>query len=199
MGGSPSKTTQSQSPDMPPEVRELMQLGTQQTALGLGGAPITNFQSPNIEPIAGVDPNTLDALAYYRSLAGGAATPGILNAFNELQLPLIQQQMSAAGLGRSAALGDAIAQGQAAAIMPALELQSKAAGSMAQIGDYLRQIEQQGLSAPYQDFLRRQGITESLLSGATGLIPSSIGQTGRQNVKSAGLSGWLFGDMAPSK
>lgn len=199
MGGSPSKTTQSQSPDVPPEVRALMNLGTQQTALGLGRAPITDFQNQNIEQIAGVDPATLDALAYYRSLAGGSATPGILQAFNELQLPLIQQEMSKAGLGRSGALGQAVSQGQAAALMPALELQSKAAGAEAQIGDYLRQIEQQGLSAPYQDFLRRQGITESLLSGATGLIPSSIGQTGRQSVKSSGLSGWLFGDWAPNK
>lgn len=178
---------------MPPEVRALMQLGTQQTQMGLDKAPITGFQDPNIEPTAGVDQATLDALRYYQSVAGGGATPGIMDAFNRLQMPLLQQQAGLSGLGRSGAYTDALAQGQAAAIMPALQLQQQAAGGMAQIGDYKRQVEQQGLSAPYQDFLRRQGITESLLSGATGLIPSSIGQRGTQDVKSAGLSGWLFG------
>lgn len=196
MGGSPSKTVQSQSPEMPPEVRALMNLGLQQTQMGLGQAPITDFQGQNVEPIAGVDPATLDALRYYQSIAGGGAIPGVLDAFNKLQLPLIQQQSMQAGLGRSGALIDAEAMGQAAALMPAIQMQQSAAGAEAQIGDYLRQVSQQQMSAPYQDFLRRQGITESLLSGATGLIPSSIGQRGSQQVRSSGLSGWLFGDMA---
>lgn len=193
MGGSPSRTTTSNTPEIPPEVRALMNLGTEQTRAGLGRAPITDFQDPNIERIAGVNPAIFDALRYYQSLAGGAATPGILEAFNRQQLPLIQQQAGLAGLGRSGALLDAEAIGQAAALMPALQLQSSAAGSMAQLGDYLRQAEQQELSAPYQDFLRRQGITESLLSGATGLIPSSIGARGTSHTSSAGVWGWLLG------
>lgn len=193
-GGTTTKS--SQTPEVPPEVRALMALGTQQTAMGLGNSPITDFQGQNVEPIAGVDPATLDALRYYQSLVGGGATPGIMESFNKLQLPLIQQQAMQAGLGRSGAAVDAAALGQASAIMPALQIQSQAAGAEAQIGDYLRQVAQQQASAPYQDFLRRQGITESLLSGATGLIPSSIGSSGGSQSRTGGLLGMLLGGGA---
>jgi hypothetical protein len=193
MGGGPSKTTTVQQANLPPGAQQLVDIGAQQTQQGLDRAPITDFQNPNIENIAGIDPATLDALAYYRSLAGGAATPGILNAFNQLQLPLIQQQVGLAGLAHSDALGKAVAQGQATALMPALQLQKSGADAEAQLGDYLRQAHQQELSAPYQDFLRRQGISESLLSGATGLIPSSIGQSGSSTVNNGGFLGYLLG------
>ncbi len=196
MGGAPSRTTTVQNPNLPPEVSRLIGIGGDQTAAGLGMSPITDFLNPMIRPVAGPDPATLQALAYYQSLAGGSATPGILDAFQRLQMPLIQDQAQAAGLGRSGAYTDALAQGQAASIMQALQLQSQAAGAEAGLGDYLRQISEQQLSAPYEDYLRRQGITESLLSGATGLIPSSIGQRGTQNNQSAGLMGWLFGNMS---
>lgn len=180
---------------MSPEVSALIGLGTEQTKAGLAAAPITKFQGPMIEPIVGPDPATLSALGYYQNIAGGGATPGILDAFNKLQLPLIQQQAMQAGLGHSGALLDAVAMGQAQALMPALQLQSQAAGAEASIGSYLQSITQAQASAPYMDFLRQQGITEELLSGATGLIPSTIGQKGVQNVQNAGLWGWLLGGM----
>ena len=194
-GGGPSRTTTVQQPTMSPEVSALIGLGTEQTRAGLGAAPITEFQAPMIEPTVGPDPATLNALAYFQSIAGGGATPGIMDAFNRLQLPLIQQQAMQAGLGRSGAMLDAVATGQAQALMPALQLQTQAAGAEASIGDYLRNISQTAASAPYMDFLRRQGISEELLSGATGLIPSTIGQKGVQNVQNAGLWGWLLGGM----
>lgn len=198
-GGGPSKTTTTQQTLMDPTVRQLIQLGVDQTQTGLAKAPIAGFQDPMIEPTVGPDPATLDALSYFQSLAGGGATPGILDAFNRLQLPLIQQQAMQAGLGRSGALLDAEAIGQASAIMPALQLQTQGAGAMASIGDYLRNIAQTAASAPYADFLRRQGITEELLSGATGLIPSTFGQKGTQDVKNAGIWGWLLGPATPGK
>jgi hypothetical protein len=196
VGGGGTKTVTQQQPQLSPEASALTQIGAQQTQMGLENAPITQFQGPNIEQIAGVDPATLDALRYYQSLIRGDHIPGVLEAFNRLQLPLIQQQAMQAGLGHSGALVNAEAMGQAAALMPALQMQSEAAGSEAKLGDYLRQIEQQGLSAPYQDFLRRQGITESLLSGATGLIPSTIGQSGTSATRTGGLLGALFGGGA---
>lgn len=196
MGGSPSRSTSNQQPQLSPEAAALIQIGSNQTQAGLGAAPITDFLGANPQPVVGPDPATLDALAYFQSLAGGGATPGVLDAFNRLQVPLIQQQAMQAGLGRSSALTDALAQGQAAALMPALQLQTTAAGAQAGLGDYLRQIAQQQAEAPYQDFLRRQGISESLLSGATGLIPSSIGQRGGQDTATGGLLGWALGGSA---
>lgn len=193
MSGGPSRTITNQQPTIPPEVRALIGLGTEQTRGGLERAPIWSFMEPMIENIVGPNASTMDALGYFRSLREGAATPGILESFNRLQLPLIQQQAMQAGLGRSGALLDAEAIGQAQALMPALQLQTAGAGAEASIGDYLRGISQQQASAPYQDYLRRQGITESLLSGATGLIPSTIGQRGKQDISNAGLFGWLFG------
>lgn len=193
MGSGPSTTRQNQQPNLSPEASALIQIGANQTQAGLNAAPITDFVGANPQPVVGPDPATLDALAYFQSLAGGSATPGVLDAFNRLQVPLLQQQAMQAGLGRSGALTDALAQGQAAALMPALQLQTTAAGAEAGLGDYLRQIAQQQAEAPYQDFLRRQGISESLLSGATGLIPSSIGQRGSSANNSGGLFGWLLG------
>lgn len=193
MAGGPSHTTTTQNANLPPEAAALVKVGGEQTQAGLGNAPITDFQNPNVQQIAGADPATYQALAYYQSLLNGGATPGILGAFNQLQLPLLQQQAMLAGQGRGDALTKALAQGQATALMPALQIQSNAAGSVAGLGDYLRQIGQQKNDAPYNDFLRRQGITESLLSGATGLIPSSIGSRGATNVNNSGLLGALFG------
>ncbi len=159
-------------------------------------APITDFTAPNPEPIVGPDPNTLLALNYFQTLAGGGATPGIMDAFNRLQRPMIEQEANLAGLDKSSALPDALAIGQASQIMPALNLQTQGAGALASLGDYPRQISQATASAPFQDFLRRQGISESLLSGATGLIPSTIGQTQTQHVANAGIWGWLLGAPA---
>lgn len=192
MGG-PQKTQTQSTPQLSPEAQRLTQIGADQTQAGLERAPITDFMSPNPRTVVGPNQATLDALAYFRNLAGGGERSGVMDAFNKMQTPLIQQQMGLAGLGRSGAVGQALAQGQAAAYMPALQMESGAATAQAGLGDYLRQIEDQKANAPYEDYLRRQGITESLLSGATGLIPSTIGQSGTSNTRTGGLIGQLFG------
>lgn len=192
-GGGPSKTKTQQTPQPPAWVDILAQLGAGQTAAGLGKAPITDFMDPHIMPVVGPDAATLDALKYFQSIAGGGAMPGVLDAFNRLQKPMIEQSSMQAGLGRSGAMLDALAMGQASQIMPALQLQEQAAGAEAGLGDYLRQIAQQQAQAPFDDFMRRQAITESLLSGATGLLPSTIGQKQTQSTSNAGLWGWLLG------
>src|SRR5437667_5984182 len=119
-GGGPSKTTTVQQPNIPPEVAALIGLGTRQTALGLNKSPITDFLDPNIMPVVGPDPATLEALGFLSNLAGGGAMPGVLDAFNRLQRPMIEQSAMQAGLGRSGAVTDALAMGQASQIMPAL-------------------------------------------------------------------------------
>lgn len=195
-GGGTPKTKTDQQPTMPSWLESLLRLGGQQTYAGLQKAPITEFQNPNIENIVGPDPATLDALKYFQSIVGGGATPGIMESFNKLQLPLLQQQAMQAGLGRSGALLDAEAIGQGSQIMNALQLQSGAAGAEAGIGDYLRQVAQQQASAPYQDYLRRQGISEELLQGAMGMMPSTVGQQGTQTKSKSGLWSWLIGESS---
>lgn len=192
-GGGPSKTKTNQTPALSPTAANLIGLSGQDTLEGLRKAPITDFLNPNPEAIVGPDSATLQALTYFQSLVDGGAMPGVLDSFNRLQRPLIEQESMQAGLGRSGALTDALAIGQASQIMPALQLQSGAAGAEASLGDYLRQVAQQQASAPYQDFLRRQAISESLLSGSSQLIPASIGQDQTQKVQNAGLWGWLLG------
>src|SRR6266480_2363456 len=128
MGGG-SKTEGRQTPQVPPEVSNFLSQAFGQMGAALNISPLTNFVQPNVEPVVGANPATLDALNFYQTLAGGGATPGVLDAFNRLQAPLIEQSAMQAGLGRSGALPAALATGQAAALMPALQLQQQAAGS----------------------------------------------------------------------
>jgi hypothetical protein len=94
------------------------------------------------------------------------------------------QQMQAAGMLPQIQAG-------AAQALPSLESQQMQAGIST--GDYLRNIQQQQLDAPYQDFLRRQALSENLLSGGAAIMPSTFGSTMAQMTHGPGVFGSLYG------
>lgn len=123
-----------------------------------GGAPVATT------PTASADPVPLRDV--FRAKGEGIATnPAItaaLDAFRRNVEPGLVDRMSLAGLGRSTATADAIADQQANLVVPLIQ-------------DELSR-EQQAIGAEYNDFLRRQGLAEqALFTPLGGFLPSTIG------------------------
>src|SRR5947209_5084706 len=98
MGGG-SRTVAKQTPQFPPEVANFLSRAFGGATGALDISPLSEFAKPSPETIVGPDPATLRALDFFNSIAGGGATPGVIDAFTKLQEPLIEQSAMQAGLG----------------------------------------------------------------------------------------------------
>lgn len=151
----------------------------------------------------GVAPSSAeqDALAQLGFFTGGAlgsspATQAAMEAFGQFAVPEITQQLSLAGLGRSGAVGQAIGDAQAKAMVPLLQTEMsnrlQAAGLGAEIGgtQQARALEAAGIAAG----LSQQEIS-ALLQGAG--IQAEIGgaQQGR-SIQAGQAMGAIGSDIA---
>jgi hypothetical protein len=144
--------------------------------------------------------------------SGMMTDPGVNAAFQTFMnfgSPMIQDEYSAMGLGRSDAKGSALGLGLASMMQPATQdylaregamidrdvgiadrgishglnigaqdvnRRATAFGAESQVGETQRAIEQERRDAPYEDFMRRAALGESVLTGPFGgLVPSVIG------------------------
>lgn len=96
-------------------------------------------------------------------IAESPAITAALEAFNRNVAPGIERRLGMAGLGRSTALADALADAQANLLLPLIEEELAR--------------EERGIEREFQDFLRQQALAEQATFGPLGsFIPSTVGQ-----------------------
>jgi hypothetical protein len=120
----------------------------------------------------------------YQDLMNSPTVQAQNQAFEQFSKPVIQNEMTLSGLGRSKAGGDAIAMGQASQLYPVMseELARRERGTereytaAMETGEMQRDVEQAGLDAEWNDFLRQQGLTEQAYFAPLGsFVPSTLG------------------------
>jgi hypothetical protein len=240
----PRQTTQqSQTPDLPPWIAALEQSIIPDINQAYAQDPLSRFtgnQPSTVQPLSPQqlaslqtvidaqgnpvlsDPEQQAEAEYQRLVATPAGTSvatqqaeqALEQQYQQQTLPGLQNQLAAAGLGRSGALGDAIAQartGIASAEVPLLQsdianqiigaqgLQSigqileqrpqDRAQAAFQAGEIERQAQQAPLEEQLQNYLRLQDLAAGIGGGAFGLAPSTIGQQGYSTQRTFGQSG----------
>lgn len=133
-------------------------------------------------------------------IGSSPATQEALNVFRATTGESIKNELARAGLGRSGALSSELGVAESAFLAPLLQTEISnrlaTAGPLAQLGETVetrplqreqtafdfgeavRQLAQAQAQAQQSDFLRRQGIAESIGSVVTGLEPQTFGQGG---------------------
>ena len=163
--------------------------------------------------------NELQALQVAREQMGLEGPRTALEGhFKNFTLPLIQSELNKAGLVTSGAYGDALAKagGELAVAMAPYQANASNAYIQALLGaggaeearatgrpraafnaeEAIRQIVQQGNEATFNDFLRRQNLSENALAPGTAILTQPTGST--TDTRGGGLWGSLFGGGAKS-
>lgn len=175
-------------------------------------AQLTSGQEQNIGQLQDIakngSPQEQQSQSLIDQLTGGPigsspATQAAMRAYDQNVQPTIESSIAATGGGRGGNLTAALTQGETSAYAPLV--QQEVANREAGIGqtqalgqqrsgdistalnasDLERQISQAGLSANFQDFLRRSGLIQQLTMGPVELLgPSAIGQHSNQSTGS---------------
>jgi hypothetical protein len=181
-GSSSTKAT------IPKELRPLYSQTGQELQNLQNQAPVSGFTGSNplkVAPLADTQRMSLGNIQ--EQLRGGAgpleSSPivGAGQRYYEANIaPGIENRAALSGLGRSTALTNALASTEATTMLPLFqgeEARRERLGALGlQAGQVERGAEQDVNTAEYQDFLRRQGLSEQALFGPMGQLPSTIGQ-----------------------
>jgi len=225
-GGGSSRTTQSN--ELPPELRPIMSQSAQkinviQDAANLpqflSAAPMSVAPRTALQARAGAEvPGLFDLAQRGRAIserqvtgANLATSPSLAaarRAFTATIQPRIENTATLAGLGRSTALTNAMAQAEAQYMQPLIEAElareergiDRAAQGVGQegamrlsaiqaaegVGGAERAAAQEVNQAAYQDYLRRQALSEQSIYTPFGMLaPTTVGSTS----KTSGSSG----------
>lgn len=205
MGGGGTRSRTEQRAELPPELRPLFAESSGRVLELQRAAPVQPFLEARPQRVPGLSalqerglgeiPGLFE-LASRRVTGEGlpqsASFQAAQRAFTTAIEPRIQNQAALAGLGRSTALTNALAQAEAQYLAPLIEAelareerglereaQLRTAGIEAALrgGGLERGVEQERSAAEQQDLLRRQALAEQALFMPFGqLAPSSIGQ-----------------------
>jgi hypothetical protein len=204
MGGTSESRTRQQA-QIPPELQPLYQESAGRVLEFQRGQPLTPFAQPSplrVPGLTGLQQRGMAEVPRLFDLAGRQVTGANLQSSPSLQAarqafttaiePRIVNQATLAGLGRSTAVPQALAQAEAQYLSPLIEAElgreERGIGREAQLrlgaieeafrgGGMERDVEAQRAAAEQQDFLRRQALAEQGLFLPFGqLAPSAIGQ-----------------------
>jgi hypothetical protein len=207
MGGSSGSSKSTSVAEIPSELRPLYsQTGTKITELQ-NQAPLTDFTGSNPLQVAPLSGTQQQAIGNINQELQGASGPleqsptvqaGTRYYQSAIQ-PGVENQATLSGLGRSTALTNALATTQAQTMLPLFEQEQQRRERMAQLGLTAGATErgaaQDVNTAQYQDYLRRQGLSEQATFGPLGQLPSTFGS--QVGTKTSTTGGGLFKVLLP--
>lgn len=212
-GGGTSRTTQSN--ELPPELRPVMSESGKQVQLAQNAANLPSYFNANPKQVAGRTalqaraasevPGLFDLAQRKVTGANIQASPSYQaaqKAFTATIQPRVENAATLAGLGRTTAVPNALAQAEAQYMQPLIEgelareergldregqMRLSAIQAAEGIGGAEQQVAQAQNEAAYADYLRRQALAEQSVYTPFGMLaPSTVGQTSKTS-GSAGL------------
>lgn len=196
MGGSPGGSSSS-SPSIPKELKPLYTQTGQNVQELQNQLPVGQFTGQNPMKIAGLSGTQNKSLGRlnealdYGALEDAPTISAGKRYYESTIAPGVEQRAGMMGLGRSTALTNARATTEAQTMLPLFQQEQQRRDALIplgmQAGATERAAEQDVNTAEYQDFLRRQGLSEQALFGPLNQLPSTFGQTSKTSSSGGGM------------